>query len=112
MAGGPNEGWTCWSVSPCPATGPEPGHRLPLCTVSLALSHVTGSLHSIFNDCVSVLQIDVLLFFSPNLSRKKNSLCLKLDFLLAPPAILETDGQPEVLTAGPSMPIRVPFSFS
>lgn len=89
-AGGPNEGWTCWSVSARPAAGPEPGHRLPLCTVSLALSHVTISPHSVFHYRVIVLHIDVL-FFSPNLSWKTNSLCLKPDFFLAPPAVLETD---------------------
>lgn len=45
-----------------PLFSPEPGHRLPLCTVSLAFSHVTISLHSILSDCVIVFQTDIHFF--------------------------------------------------
>lgn len=51
---------------PFPAAGPaqgQPGARLPLRTMFFAWSHVTGSLHSIFKNCVIVLRRDTLILF-------------------------------------------------
>lgn len=93
--------------------GPEPGHRLPLCPVSLAFSHVTVSLHNIVSDCVLVLQIDLFLSTPvplPPTSWKTISLCPKPDFSFpAPPDVLKTGvpagaphSRPEHARLGPS----------
>lgn len=62
------------------------------------------SLHSVFNDCVIVLQVDILYFIcSPDLSWETDALCPKPDFFAAPPEVLETVGssqQAQACTSG------------